>query len=84
MPKATIVKVVNLAREIEEEMPTSRMNKWSQPLLGNDDLDEELVNDEHKKERRKNRKEWNDGYRGGAFCQKYHNEGHLIKECKLL
>jgi hypothetical protein len=58
MPKATIVKIVNSAREIEKKMPTPRKNKWFQPLLGNDDLDEELVNDEHKKEKRKNCKEW--------------------------
>jgi hypothetical protein len=27
MPKATIVEVINLTREIEEEMPTTHMNK---------------------------------------------------------
>jgi hypothetical protein len=43
-------------------MPTPCTRKWSQPLLGSDDLDEELVDDEHKKERRENRKERDDGY----------------------
>jgi hypothetical protein len=57
---------------------------WVQPLSNNEDLDERLVNDEQKKERRKNRKEQNDGYQWSVFCQKCYNEGHLTKECKLL
>jgi hypothetical protein len=77
MPIAMIVKVANLAKEIEEEMPTPCRSRWSQPLLDNEDSNEESTNDEKKKERRKNHKEWNDKYWQGVFCQKCHNEGHL-------
>jgi len=46
MPRATIVEVANLAREIEEEMPTPHKSKRSQLLSNNKDSDEELTNDE--------------------------------------
>jgi hypothetical protein len=46
MPKTMIVEVANLAREIEEEMPTPHKSKRSQLLSENEDLDEELTNDE--------------------------------------
>jgi hypothetical protein len=46
-------------------------------------LNEELANDEQKKEIKKNCKEWDDGYWWSVLCQKCHNEGHLTKECKL-
>jgi hypothetical protein len=51
-----------LEREIEEEMPTTCRSRRSQPLLDNENLDEKFVDDEQKKERRKNRKERDDGY----------------------
>ncbi len=41
-----IVEVANLAREIEEKMPTPHKSRWSQLLSDNEDLDEELTNDE--------------------------------------
>jgi len=53
-------------------------------LSNNEDLDEESIDDKHKKERRKICKERDDGYRQGVFYQKCHNEGHLTKQCKLL
>jgi hypothetical protein len=84
MLRALIVKVVNLEKEIEEKKPTIHKSKRSQRLLDSEDWDEKLANEEQKKERRKNHKEQGDGYRQGVFCQKCHNEGHLIKECKLL
>jgi hypothetical protein len=62
MPKVTIVKVANLAREIEEEMPTSCRSRRFQPLSNSEDLDEDFIDDEQKKERRKNRKEQDGGY----------------------
>ncbi len=62
MPKSIIVEVANLAREIEEEMHTPHRSRRSQPLSNNEYLDEELANDEQKKERRKISKEWDDGY----------------------
>ncbi len=65
-------------------MSTTRRNKRSQPLSGNENSNEELADDEQKKERRKNRKEWNDKYLWGMLCQKCHNEGHLTKKCKLM
>ncbi len=46
MPKALIIDVANFAREIEQEMFTPHKNRWSQPLLNNEDLDEELTNDD--------------------------------------
>jgi len=55
MLRATIIKIVNLTREIEEEMPTKHRSKRFKPLLNSENLDEESVNDEQKKERRKNR-----------------------------
>jgi hypothetical protein len=57
MPRTIIVKVANLGREIEEKMPTTRRSKRFQPLLDSEDSDEELVDEEQKKERRKNHKE---------------------------
>jgi hypothetical protein len=42
MPRAMIVKVANSTREIEEEMPTTCMSRWSQPPSDN----EESVDDE--------------------------------------
>ncbi len=57
MPRSTIVKVANLAKEIEEKMPTPRRNRRSQPLLDSEYLNEELANDEQKKEIKKNCKE---------------------------
>jgi hypothetical protein len=79
-----IVEVAHSTREIEEEMLTPRKSRQSQPLSDNEDLNEELANDEQKKERKKNYKEQDDGYQQGLFYQKCHNEGHLTKECKLL
>jgi hypothetical protein len=52
-PKSIIIEVANLTREIEEEMPTPCRSRRSQPLSNSEYLDEELANDEHKKERRK-------------------------------
>jgi hypothetical protein len=60
MPRTTIVEVVNLARGIEEEMPTPYKSRQSQPLSNNDESNEELTNDEYKKEIRKNCKEHDD------------------------
>jgi hypothetical protein len=57
MFRTTIVKIANSTREIEEEMPTKCKSKQFQPLSGNENLNEESVNDEQKKERRKNYKE---------------------------
>jgi hypothetical protein len=79
-----IVEVVSLARKIEEEMPTPCMNKWFQPLSKIDDSNKKLVDDEQKKEIRKNCKEQDDRYRWSVFYHKCHNESHLTKECKLL
>jgi hypothetical protein len=62
MPRAMIVEVVNLAREIEKEMPTTRKSRHSQPLSENENSDEKSANDEQKKERRKGHKEHDDGY----------------------
>jgi hypothetical protein len=62
MPKVMIIKVVNLAREIEEEMPITHRRKRSQPLPANENSNEESIDDEHKKEIRKNRREQDDGY----------------------
>ncbi len=62
MPKATIVKVANSTREIEKEMPTPHRSRQSQPLLDNEDSNEESTNDEQKKEKRKNHKEQDDIY----------------------
>jgi hypothetical protein len=56
MHTSTIVKISNSRREIEEEMRTPCKSKRSQPLSGTNDLDEESVDDEHKKQRRKNHK----------------------------
>jgi hypothetical protein len=84
LPIATIIEIVISTKEIKEKMHTPCRSSWSQPLLDNEDLDEELVDDEQKKERRTNHKEWSDGYWWSVFCQKCHNEGHLTKECKLL
>jgi hypothetical protein len=84
MTIAMIVEVANSTREIEEEMLTPHKSRQSQPLLDNEDLNEESANDEQKKERKKNYKEQDDGYQRGLFYQKCHNEGHLTKECKLL
>jgi hypothetical protein len=53
IPGATIVEVVNFAKEIEEEMPTPHRSRQSQPLLNSDDSHEELVKEEQKKERKK-------------------------------
>ncbi len=53
MPRATIVKVANLAREIEENMPTTCRSRWSQPLSNSEDWSEESANDEQNKERKK-------------------------------
>jgi hypothetical protein len=41
MPRRTIVKVANSAREIEEEMPTPCKSRQSQPLLSSEDSNEE-------------------------------------------
>jgi hypothetical protein len=57
MPRATIVKVMDSTKEIEEEMPTPCRIRRSQPLLNNEDSNEESIDDEQKKERRKNHKE---------------------------
>jgi len=57
MFKTTIVKIANSTREIEEEMPTKCKSKQFQPLSGSENLNEESVNDEQKKEKRKNCKE---------------------------
>ncbi len=46
MPRTTIIEVANFAREIEQEMLTPHNNKWSQPLLDNEDSDEELTDDD--------------------------------------
>jgi hypothetical protein len=46
MPRAMIVKVANSIREIEKEMPTTCKSRWSQPLLDNENSDEESVDDE--------------------------------------
>ncbi len=46
MPRTTIIEVANFAREIEQEMLTPHNNKWSQPLLDNEDSDEELIDDD--------------------------------------
>jgi hypothetical protein len=43
MPRTTIIEVANFAREIEQEMLTPHNNKWSQPLLDNEDSDEEWM-----------------------------------------
>jgi hypothetical protein len=53
-------------------------------LSKSEDLDEESIDDEQKKEIREDCKEWNDGYWWGVFYQKCCNEGHLTNECKLL
>jgi hypothetical protein len=52
-----IVEVGDLAEEIEKEMPTPRKTKRFQPLSNSEDLDEESIDDEQKKERRENCKE---------------------------
>jgi hypothetical protein len=62
IPKTIIVEVANLVKEIEEEMPTPHKSRRSQLLSDNEDLDEELTNDEYKKEKRKNHKEHDDEY----------------------
>jgi hypothetical protein len=41
MPRTTIVKVANSEKEIEEEMPTPRKSKQSQPLSSSEDSNEE-------------------------------------------
>ncbi len=46
MPRTTIIEVANFAREIEQEMLTPHNNKWSQPLLDNEDSNEELIDDD--------------------------------------
>jgi hypothetical protein len=46
MPRATIIEIANFAREIEQEMLTPHKIRWSQPLLNNEDSDEELINDD--------------------------------------
>jgi len=51
MLKATIVEITNSTREIEKEMPTKRRSKRFQPLSDSENLNEELVNDEGKKEK---------------------------------
>jgi hypothetical protein len=53
-------------------------------LSNNEDSNEESIDEEQKKEKWINRKEWDDRYQQSVFCQKCHNEGHLTKECKLL
>jgi hypothetical protein len=62
MPRAMIVEVVNLAREIEKKMPTTHKSRHSQPLLDSENSNEKSANDEQKKERRKGQKEHDDGY----------------------
>jgi hypothetical protein len=62
MFRATIVEVANSTKEIEKEMPSTRKSRHSQPLSDNEDSNEELYNDEQKKERRKGHKERDDGY----------------------
>jgi hypothetical protein len=57
MPRSTIVKVANLAKEIEEKMPTPCRSRRSQTLSDSEYLNEELANDEQKKEIKKNCKE---------------------------
>jgi hypothetical protein len=84
MLRAMIVKITNSTREIEKEMPTRRRSKRFQPLSDSENLNEELVNDEQKKEIRKNHNAQDDKYLQGVFSQKCHNEGHLTKECKLM
>jgi hypothetical protein len=49
MPRAMIIEVANLAREIEENMFTTCKSRWFQPLSDNEDSDDELVDDEQKK-----------------------------------
>ncbi len=51
----TIIEVVILAKEIKEKMHTPCKSRWSQPLLDSEDSDEELVDDEQKKERKKDK-----------------------------
>ncbi len=46
MLRVTIVEVTNLAIEIEEKMFTTRKSRQFQPLLDNEDLDEESSDDE--------------------------------------
>jgi hypothetical protein len=46
MPRATMIEVANFAREIEQQMLTLHKNRWSQPLLDNEDSNEELTNDD--------------------------------------
>ncbi len=41
MPRAMIVEVVNLAREIKKDMFTTCKSRWFQPLSDNEDSDEE-------------------------------------------
>jgi hypothetical protein len=53
-------------------------------LSNSEDSYEKSINDEQEKKRRKRYKEWNDRYWWNVFCQNYHNEGHLTKECKFL
>jgi hypothetical protein len=62
MLRATIVEVVNSAREIEKEMPTTCQSRRSQRLSNNEDSNEKSTNDEQKKERKKGHKERDDGY----------------------
>jgi hypothetical protein len=53
MPRATIVEIANLAKEIEVEMHAPCRSKRFQPLSDNEDSDEESTNDEQKKEKEK-------------------------------
>ncbi len=53
MPRATIVEVTNLAKEIEEEMHAPRRSRQFQPLSDNEDSDEESTKDEQKKQMEK-------------------------------
>lgn len=46
MPRATIIEVANFLREIEQKMLTLHKYRWSQPLLNNEDSNEELIDDD--------------------------------------
>ncbi len=46
MPRATIIEVAKFLREIEQKMLTLHKYRWSQPLLNNEDSNEELIDDD--------------------------------------
>ncbi len=88
MLRRTLVEVVESVILMEEKLHVrwKNMAKYHPIFFDNDEYEDNDDEDEHyeNKTKKKSKKMNIDTIKEGVYCQNSFNEGHFMKECKLL